>query len=369
LIQFCGLLRERELQVTPARALDAARSLELIDVSDRSAFQAALRTNLTISVDDYPAFDRAFREFWGAQAANLRPETVEDRATATAGASAGREVYRERLATAASEQEPADALRPGGRASASESDIVTRRRLAAVDRRELRQARRIARRTAPALATVESRRTQAAPSGGTVDLRRTVRAARRSGGELLRLARQRRKLQRLRIVALLDISGSMDVYSGFLLQFLYALQTEAGQVRTFVFSTRLQEITAALQRKSYDEALQAIAATADRWGGGTAISDSLADFNRRFGLRLVGPRTVVIILSDGWERGDPAHLAREMAVLQRRARTVIWLNPLKGHAGYRPLARGMAAALPYVDHFLPAHDLAALEALRTALAR
>ncbi|MGH2610907.1 MAG: vWA domain-containing protein, partial [Tepidiformaceae bacterium] len=165
-----------------------------------------------------------------------------------------------------------------------------------------------------------------------------------------------------------DVSGSMDVYSGQLLQFLYALQAESGGVHTFVFSTRLHDVTHILRRKQYEEALSGLAAAVQSWSGGTTIGQCIGEFNMRYGARLLTPRTVVLVVCDGWERGEPERLAREMAVLKRRAYRVIWLNPLKGHDGYEPLARGMAAALPYVDHFLAGNSIQSLERLKRTLA-
>jgi uncharacterized protein with von Willebrand factor type A (vWA) domain len=194
---------------------------------------------------------------------------------------------------------------------------------------------------------------------GEVDLRRSLRAASRHG-EVVDLARRRRRRNRLDLVALCDVSGSMDVYSNFLVAFLYALEQEEARVHAFVFSTRLFEVTGLLRRQSLDDALAAIAGTVNAWSGGTRIGACLREFNLHHARRLVGPRTVVIVMSDGWEREDTELLAREMAWLHRRAFSVIWLNPLRGRRGYEPLAKGMAAALPHTDHFLAAHNLDSL---------
>ncbi|MEX0782148.1 MAG: VWA domain-containing protein [Dehalococcoidia bacterium] len=369
-VEFCRLLRERELVVTPGRALDAARSLALVDVTDVVAFRAALRANLTVSVDEYPAFDAAFAEYWGELLAevnegdpfpNLRP-TVE-------GPERPPEVMflevPSRLDGVSGEGQ---SRLPGGDHSASDADMLTRKDFRDYDAADVLRARRLIRQLSPALATVPSRRMQAATSGGRVDIRRTVRDARRHGGEVVRLARQRRRLKKLRIVALCDVSGSMDAYSRQLLQFLYALQAESGGVSTFVFSTRLHDVTHILRRKQYEEALAGLERAVESWSGGTTIGQCIGEFNVRYGARLLTPRTVVLIVCDGWERGDPERLAREMAVLKRRAYRVIWLNPLRGREGYEPLARGMAAALPYVDHFLAGNSIESLERLKRTLA-
>ena len=369
-VGFCRLLRERDLVVTPARALDAARSLALVDVADPLVFRAALRTNLTVSVDEYPVFDRAFAEYWGDLVKDAPGgEPIPDLRPTVEGPDRPPEVvFLEAPVRLEGVSGEGESRLPGGDHSASDADVLTQKDFRDYDAGDVLRARRLIRQLSPALATVPSRRLQPATSGGRVDIRRTVRYARRSGGEVVRLARQRRRLQKLRIVALCDVSGSMDVYSSQLLQFLYALQAESGGVSTFVFSTRLHDVTHILRRKQYEEALAGLAAAVDSWSGGTTIGQCIGEFNMRYGARLLAPRTVVLIVCDGWERGDPERLAREMAVLKRRAYRVIWLNPLKGHDGYEPLARGMATALPYVDHFLAGNTIESLERLKRTLA-
>jgi len=189
------------------------------------------------------------------------------------------------------------------------------------------------------------------------------------GGEVVELLRTRRRIGKLRLVVLCDVSGSMDVYSRFLVQLLFVLQNELRGVSTFVFSTRLNEVTHLLKTRSFDEALRSISTEVDAWSGGTSIGDSLSAFDRLYARRRVGSRTVLLIISDGWDRGDTGLLVRAMQSFQRRARSLIWLNPLLGHADYRPLAKGMAAALPYVDHFLPIHNLNSLVRLSRTLVR
>jgi uncharacterized protein with von Willebrand factor type A (vWA) domain len=153
-----------------------------------------------------------------------------------------------------------------------------------------------------------------------------------------------------------------------MLQFLYALQNESGGVRAFVFSTRLHDVSFLLKRKRFEDVLPGLANAVRTWSGGTTIGQCLGEFNMRYSRQLVGSRTVVIIASDGWERGDTSRLADEMADIHRRAYRVIWLNPLKGHDAYEPLAAGMAAALPHIDHFLAANSLQALTKLKRTLA-
>ncbi|HYY53399.1 MAG TPA: VWA domain-containing protein, partial [Myxococcales bacterium] len=177
---------------------------------------------------------------------------------------------------------------------------------------------------------------------------------------------RRRKPRKTRIVAICDVSGSMDLYSRFLLQFLYALQGTVARVESFVFSTVLRRVTGVLRQPGYAQMLRGLASEAHDWSGGTRIGECLSTFNQEWG-KLVDGRTVVVILSDGWDTGEPALLGAEMEVLRRRSRRVIWLNPLLGSPDYEPLTQGMQAALPHVSVFAPAHNLAALRALERHL--
>lgn len=370
LVDFCRALRGRGLVVTPGTSLDAARALEYVDISDPRAFHAALRSILTCSVEDYATFDEAFVAFWGELIRQAPLPRPGERVVTPDIEGPGRppEVEYAPVPLDFEGLDPdADARLPGGEGSANNVDVLTHKDFADYTASDIALARRVVRQVAPSLATVPSRRTRPASSGGRIDMRRTVSAARRYGGDTVQLAWQRRKLRKLRVVALCDVSGSMDAYSGFLLQFLYALQNEVGGVHTFAFSTRLYNLTPLLRRKRFSEMLERLQGTIDTWSGGTSIGASLADFNANWAPSVVSPRTVVIIASDGWERGDVETLRREMRALSRRAYRVIWMNPLKGHAGYQPLAGGISAALPFVDHFLPANTLASFETLRRTL--
>ena len=368
MLEFCADLRNAGLTVTPRAAVDATRSLDLIDVPDRDAFRAALQANFVASPEEQDVFLVLFDRFWGESADTTRDET-RDAYQPLAQQRRPDEAVFMPLPVLFEGMEPGGEARlPGGDQSASEIDLITRTDFADYSDSDVITATRAIRRLVPKLATVPSRRGEPAASG-TVDLRRTMRAFRRPGGDLAGFAWRQPKLQRLRVVALCDVSGSMDAYSPFILQFLYALQKEGGLVRTFVFSTNLEDVTAALRGRRFDQALRSIANEATRWSGGTTIGRNLAEFNERHAAELVSPRTVVIIISDGWERGDSDQLAGQLALLRRRARRIIWLNPLKGREGYQPLAKGMAAALPYVDDFLAANSLAALEALSRVLMR
>ena len=176
-------------------------------------------------------------------------------------------------------------------------------------------------------------------------------------------------MQPLKLVIALDVSGSMNAYSIFFVRFAYALQKYFKRVDTFLFSTQLTEITSTLRARHLRDALESLAGHAAGWSGGTKIGESLQELSQLQGRRLFSRDTVFMVLSDGWETGDPAVLAEELSAIKRRVRKLIWLNPLLGMADYQPITRGMSAALPYIDVFAPAHNLESLLSLERHLSR
>ena len=196
-----------------------------------------------------------------------------------------------------------------------------------------------------------------------------MRLSLRRGGEILDLAYHQRRRQRLKLVLLCDVSKSMDLYSRFLIQFIYAFQSVYRRIETFVFSTALHRITETLRREELYSALEQLSGTVPDWSGGTKIGASLEQFVSQHGLKLVDSQTVVLIISDGWDTGEVDLLENSMRFLNKHARNVIWLNPLKGSPGYEPKTRGMQAALPYIDIFASAHNLNSLRKLVRQLTR
>ena len=208
-----------------------------------------------------------------------------------------------------------------------------------------------------------TRRTRPARRGRAVDMRRTLRASLRQGGEVLELKRREVRTRPRPIVVLCDISGSMDRYSRILLQFVHAFAGAGQEVESFVFGTRLTRITRLLRAKDIDDAVAAVSKQVLDWSGGTRIGETLKQFNFVWGRRVLGRGAVVLLISDGWDRGEPGLLSKEMERLRRSCHRLVWLNPLLGAPGYEPLTLGMQAALPHVDDFLPVHNLVSLEQL------
>jgi uncharacterized protein with von Willebrand factor type A (vWA) domain len=249
----------------------------------------------------------------------------------------------------------------------SASEALRKKDFAQFTPDELAEARRLIESMNWRLGTRLTRRKQRALHGEYIDFRATLRGAIRQGGLPLELKWRERKERMRPLVLICDISGSMDRYSRLLLRFVHALEHGLDSVEVFVFGTRLTRITRELRKKNVDQAIADVVASVDDWSGGTRIGESIRNFNYRWSRRVLRSGATVVVISDGWDRGDPQLLGAEMARLQRSCRRVIWLNPLLGAPGYQPLTQGIRASLPYVDHFLPIHNLKSMEALAKLL--
>jgi uncharacterized protein with von Willebrand factor type A (vWA) domain len=364
-LRLCRALRQRGVGTTPGDAVEAVRALERLDLSDRREVYVGLRAVVVRRVEDYPLYDELFELLWrppivpaaGGPRSIPGGTPLEREGEPATGRRSAAVLALERWLPAG--ERPTE---PVGVPAFGAEPALARKDFATFTGSELEEVSRVAALLARRLARRPGRRWRPVPRGSRVHPRRTLRRAMRTGGELVELAYRVRKEKKSRLVVLCDVSGSMDLYARLLLQFLFALQHRFSRVETFVFSTRLSRVTDQLRTDRYSGALDRLAREVHDWSGGTRIGASLASFNAGWP-RLVDPRTVVIILSDGWDTGPPEELSREMKRLGRRARRVIWLNPLLGTPGYQPLTRGMQAALPHVDVFAPAHDLASLQAL------
>ena len=367
IIDFCRLLRDREMLVTPSEVIDAIRTADAVDISDRQEFKTALRSVLTARPEDIPIHDASFDEFWR----NRMPERFEEQ---------GEEGVASQDPEAQGEELPQPQIAEGDESEADEDEegldmplyspveILAARDFSTFVPDEMQEIARAIMVVARRLATRESRRYRSTQRGHAIDLRRTMRRNIKYGGTVVELAKKRRKIRKPKIVLICDVSRSMDTYSKFLLQFIYALQNTLGRVESFVFSTRLTRVTDYFRSSDIYTALDRIAREVPDWSGGTRIGESLRSFNADWALRTVNKHTIVLIMSDGLDTGDASVLEHEMEQIQKRAARVIWLNPLLGNEDYRPLARGMSAALPHVNLFASAHNLASLQALGRYLA-
>lgn len=363
LVGFGRALRREGLTVGTGQLASYVAAAALLDPADAEDLYWAGRACLVTRRDDVAAYDRAFRSWFGAGVGMVLRVTGDLRRFAVRVA-AGADGPTPRSAPAES-----GAATPSG-SLASELELLRHKRFADCSPAELAELARLMARLRMVTPRRRSRRRGAANRGPAPDLRRSIRRSLRSQGELVRLVRRERQLRHRRLVLLLDVSGSMAEYSRALLQFAHAAARGAhAPAEVFCFGTRLTRVTAELRRRQPDAALARAAEAVVDWEGGTRIGDAVATFVRTFGRRGLARGAVVVICSDGLERGDPAVLAEEMTKLSRLAHRIVWVNPLKGDPRYEPLARGMSAALPHVDVFLSGHDLASLEALAKLLPR
>jgi uncharacterized protein len=371
-VRFGQMLRAAGLPVTVSEAMDAVRALNVIDLMDRDEVYRALRTVLVARVEEIPVFDRCFEAFWkfhadegqaleGLLTASPTPPPEDETLPGSVSAAQDRQAEVALEAWEDSGDDDGETLEVPG---VSDREVLMEKDLSAFPAEDLDEVARLTALIARRLARRVSRRRRPTRRGGMFDLRRSIRANMMKG-EIIELRRRERRRRKVRLVLLCDVSGSMDLYSRFLLLFLYALQNVFGRVETFTFATRLTRVTDHLKGPSYRLALKHLTEVRD-FSGGTRIGESLQEFNRRW-RHLVDRHTIVVILSDGWDTGEPEVLASEMLTLKRLAGRVVWLNPLLGNPSYEPLTRGMAAALPLVDHFAAAHNLASLRDLASHL--
>jgi uncharacterized protein with von Willebrand factor type A (vWA) domain len=352
--------------------LTAHRVLRAVDATDRDRAYLALRAALCSRRDDLVVFEAAFAATFGRgpedDEERDRPEVLDDLREAASPA-------LPRLGIPAAQRPEVVEVEPEPVPAAwSDVELLHDKDFSEYTDAERLVARRIMLRLVrhgpqrPSRRTRPARRRGAPPHGARPDLRRTIRASLRYGGEPVE-RHWREPAERPRpLVLVCDVSGSMEPYARMLLQYMQACVAARRRVEAFVFGTRLTRVTGELAGRDADRALDRAAGAADDWSGGTRIGEALATLNRDHGRRL-GRGSIVVLLSDGWDRGEPEELASEMARLARCAHRLIWLNPLKANPGYEPLTRGMQAALPYVDHFLAGNSLASLEQLAELMER
>jgi uncharacterized protein with von Willebrand factor type A (vWA) domain len=372
LLAFGRALKELGVKVSLSQVIDVSRAVEFVDLADKEDFRALLRSNLISQKEDFPVFDMLFDCFWREQSYERVPmETLEIQGTPTeSGAQEGgdEEGLEEAVAeTVATENVPLENLDEFSIPTYSPQELLNRKDFSEMGVEESRAIARAILLISTKIATQISRRKKLGRKGNVVDPRWTMRRNMKYGGEIIDLVNRKRRIKKTRVVLLCDVSGSMDCYSRFLIQFMYGLQNELWGVETFVFSTSLSRITHLIRTKDIANALEKISGSILGWSGGTNIGRSLHTFNRNFAPSMVTHRTVVVIISDGWDRGDVSLLEREMQDLKRRCKKIIWLNPLLASDNYEPLCKGMQAALPYLDLFLSVHNVNSLIALGRTL--
>ena len=369
IVLFGRLLREVGLDVNPSQMITLLEALNHIEIEKKIDFYHTSRGILVHRREDLLVFDQAFDLFWSKE----RNWETEDQPV---------DMYKKRSKTVVfppalekeisentndEENEPPEIIER--HLTYSPQEILRHKDFADMTAEEVKSVKGLMKELVWRLG---ERRTRRMESGAKLpyDLRRTYRNNIRYGGEVLEWAKQKSKVKPRPLIVIADVSGSMEKYSRLLLQFIYALARGLDQrVEVFIFSTRLTRITPQLKNGSVERAMKAVAASVKDWSGGTRIGDAIKNFNFEWGRRVLGGGSVVLFISDGWDRGDPALLEEEMARLQRTCHRLIWLNPLLGGENYEPLTQGAQATVGHIDDFLPIHNLASIENLANQLAQ
>ena len=371
LLHFGRLLRAMGLKISAGQISDLARALPLIDITNRSDFYYTARGLLVTNPHDFGCFDQAFELFWMGMQSWLLGLGQTRHLRQAADGEQSLDAPDPVLAPGGEDGTPPDGEeeteaeqpdRPETIGLYSSLELLRHKNFAVFSEEEKRIVRQAMAKLVWEFNARQTRRLRRASKRSRyLDLRGSIRANTRNGGEIIHLAWRRRKMKPRPLVVICDISGSMDRYSRLFLHFIHSLSQDVYHVEAFAFGTRLTHLTPALRHGDVDTAVDKISQLVVDWSGGTRIGESLKSFNYQWSRRVLGWGATVIIISDGWERGDLGLLDREMDRLNRSVRRLLWLNPLAGTPGYEPLVGGIRTALPYCDEFLPLHNLHSLE--------
>ena len=357
---FCRLLRGQGLLIGSQEIADSVNALTKVEVMDKARVYWALRTVLVSRREEIGVFDQLFDRFWDFETPVRKPSAGPG--TGQGWGPKNLRKYPTGFLTPEHDVHSKDTVIQLLRTGASANEVFSEKDLTVLGANELSEFSRIAARMVRALASRPGRRRKSHRRKGAIDLRGALRLSLTTGGDPVRLPRKRRVPRVPRLLVLLDVSGSMDRHTRLLLHLVYAITQHTRHIETFVFSTSVDRVTRQLKAPSFGEALRRVGRIASHWSGGTRIGESLTTLNTEYEA-LQDRYTTVILLSDGWDTGDPDVLTREIRRMQRRVRRVIWLNPLMGTKDYEPLTRGLQAATPYVDHFVSAISLNSLKRL------
>jgi uncharacterized protein len=364
IVEFCRFAREQGLSASVQETLGALEAVAALGHNNSEELKFGLRCALCSSKNDWDLFEECFQTFWGG--ASALPKRAAKPRRESGSRVKGREPHS-MMATGSGADVSSEEGGSQAITGASARERITKADFSTLPQSDIATLEQIALRLFRQMSRRLARRRRIGTSRGQVDLRRTIRRSVSRGGEPINLRYRERKPRPHRLVTLLDISGSMSPYSLFLVKFLYALQKHFRHVDTFLFSTSLVDITSLLRAQRLQDALFALSQQPAGWSGGTDIGRSLREFNQLHRRKLRSSDTLFVILSDGWDTGDPSVLSAELGAVKRRVRRLIWLNPLLGLKDYEPITGGMSAALPHIDVFAPAHNLESLLALEKHL--
>ncbi len=366
LCAFTHTLHDAGVTVDPGRLIDYCHGLQLTGFEDRDTFYATSRAILVSRQDDIALFDRVFHTFWSGKFIPSRAKEGSDVVEVEEGEpDVGDKTVS--VDEDAGREEQEELGRESETQGYSPDELLMKRNLAALSEQEMEEALRVVQQIVEQIATYRSRRKISDRRGRELDFRKMLRRNVLRGRDGIELHYRNRRIKKTRLILLCDISGSMEAYSRFTIQFMCALRHLLPQLDVAVFSTRMTVITDLLDRVGVAESLQRVSEAVPDWSGGTDIGRCIRQFNDHFDRTIAHGKTVAVILSDGWDLGASGLLRHEMQHLHRNVYKVIWLNPLLGDTDYQPLCQGMRTAMPYIDHFMPAHNLESLANLAQTL--
>ena len=375
ILQFCRALRAAGLPLGPGQMLDAVDAVAAVGIGDRDDLYWTLHAALITRQDQREVFDQTFHIFWrnpdllkrmmGMMLPTVSVDREEEKKKISRRVAEAMNAARPRQGEDPREKPPE--VEVDARLTVSEEEVLRQRDFEDMTAEEVEQAKRAIARLRLPVPERRTRRFRADTHGPAIDMRRTLRRSLRGGGAVIDLARRRRRTRVPPLVILCDISGSMSRYSRMLLHFLHAITDDRARVHSFVFGTRLTNITRLLKRRDVDEALAEVGEAVEDWSGGTRIGHCLHAFNKDWSRRVLGEGASVVLITDGLDRDAGAHLEPEIERLHKSSGRLIWLNPLLRYDGYAPKSKGSQILIRHVDDFRTVHNLDSLEHIVDAL--
>lgn len=357
-VLLCRFLRKKGYPLSVTEEADALRALTFLPIQKKE-FKEALRAVLTKNQYQQKKFDEFYMEFWH-ELKKTRESKVKDkkeeknRESDAQKKEAQFESLKNWLNLGVSEDEKQIA-------SYSGIEVLVKKNFSDLSQKEMQLMMRLLKRVAKKLAHQKSRLKKNSKKRRQIDLKSTIRLNMRKGGEITEICFSKKKEKKLKLVLLCDVSKSMELYSRFFVHLIYAFQNSYDKIETFVFSTALHRVSDILDNNEFDRAFEKISVRVPQWSGGTTIGSCLNDFTQDFGYGMLDKKTIVLILSDGWDTGGPELMLAAMQTIYKRSKRVIWLNPLAGNPGFSPDVLGMKTALPYIDLLTSAHNLESLK--------
>ncbi|MCH8091940.1 MAG: VWA domain-containing protein [Proteobacteria bacterium] len=373
---FARVLRNAGIPIGPGKVMDALRAVIAVGVANREDFYWTLHAVFVDRHDRHDLFDQAFRIFWRGPRISERLQPVRQPAIGGDGEKGTGETIARRIAealkiagaaTETKEVSPDEEIQLDAAMTWSRTEVLRNKDFEKMTAREIEAARKEIAKMRLAIADVPTRRYRANPAGARADMRATLRAALRFGGDFIPLKKRSIRRRPPPLVAICDISGSMERYSRMLIHFLHAMTGVRGRVDTFLFGTRLTNVTRWLRYKDVDVAFAKLGAAVEDWSGGTRIGRCVGEFNRKWSRRVLGQGAIVLLITDGLDRDAGAGLNKEMERLHKSCRRLIWLNPLLRYDQFEPKSVGIRAIMPHVDEFRSAHNLDSLSDVVAAL--